>query len=195
MYARLAPAYDVVYGRLLRHGRREALRCLAPKAGESILELGVGTGLSALHYPPAARVVAVDLSAPMLMRAASRLRRHGIRHVRLGRMDAGQLGCADAAFDAVYAPYLLNVVPDPSRTLQEIVRVCRPHGRVVLLNHFEQPDSDVMNALIGRVAGLVSGVNWHLRLDSLLAGTGLVQLSVETVNLWRVSSVVVCRRT
>ncbi len=193
VYARLAPVYDLIYGSLLQHGRRQALARLDPRPGETILEVGVGTGLSAVHYPAWCRVVAVDLSAPMLARAARRMRDEGLPHVRLCRMDAGRLGLADGRFDAVYAPYLLNVVPDPVQAAREIVRVCRPGGRVVFLNHFERVDDGLIDRTLGRLAGVVSGVNWHLDLETLVAAAGLTVESVDDVNLFRASSVVRCR--
>jgi hypothetical protein len=51
IYERLAPVYDLIYGVTLDHGRRHAMTRLAPSWGESILEIGVGTGLSAVQYP------------------------------------------------------------------------------------------------------------------------------------------------
>jgi phosphatidylethanolamine/phosphatidyl-N-methylethanolamine N-methyltransferase len=75
-YERLAPVYDVIDGPLLEHGRRRGLWRLASRPGESILELGVGTGLSALQYPAGCQVVGIDVSAPMLERARTRLRKH-----------------------------------------------------------------------------------------------------------------------
>ena len=104
IYSDLAPLYDVIYGALLHHGRRAAIDRLAAKWGESILEIGVGTGLSAVHYPAGCSVTAIDLSAHMLRRAQTRLTRRGCRHVRLCQMDAGRLGFAAAQFDAGYAP-------------------------------------------------------------------------------------------
>jgi len=193
VYARLAPVYDLIYGSLLQHGRRQALTRLNPRPGETVLEVGVGTGLSAVHYPAGCSVVAVDLSAPMLTRAARRMRDEGLSHVRLCRMDAGQLGLAEGRFDAVYAPYLLNVVPEPERAAREIVRVCRPGGRVVFLNHFERHDDSLIDRMLGRVAGAVSGVNWHLDLEALVAAAGLTIETVDDVNLFRASSVVRCR--
>jgi len=82
IYSDLAPLYDVIYGALLHHGRRAAIDRLAAKWGESILEIGVGTGLSAVHYPAGCSVTAIDLSAHMLRRAQTRLTRRGCRHVR-----------------------------------------------------------------------------------------------------------------
>src|SRR5215510_8291245 len=73
IYQRLAPVYDLIYGVTLAPGRRHALTRLAPGHGESILEIGVGTGLSAVEYPRDCRVVAIDLSAAMLERAKVRL--------------------------------------------------------------------------------------------------------------------------
>src|SRR5262245_37615951 len=196
-YHRLAPLYDVIYGALLEHGRRRALARLAPQAGESILELGVGTGLSALQYPRGCRVAAIDLSAPMLMRAQARLKDLRIEHVKLCRMDAGRLAFADAAFDAVYAPYVMNVVPDPVAVAQEMLRVCRRHGRLVLLNHFDRISTkrSVVDRVLGRLAVGISGARWHMDLSSFLERSGLEAVSVDHVNIPSVSSVVVCRRS
>src|SRR5262245_21488763 len=133
IYRQFAPLYDVIYGALLDHGRRSAIARLAPQPGESILEVGVGSGLSAVHYPGWCRVAAIDLSAPMLERARRRLRRRRCDHVRLFRMGAARLAFRDAQFNAVYAPYVLNVVADPPAVLREILRVCRPEARLVLL--------------------------------------------------------------
>jgi|SRR6516165_3239540 phosphatidylethanolamine/phosphatidyl-N-methylethanolamine N-methyltransferase len=196
VYHRLAPVYDVLYGALLHHGRRSAIDRLAPKPGETILEVGVGTGLSALRYPSSCRVVAIDVSAPMLERARTRLARRGCSHVQLLRMDAGHLAFAQGRFDAVYAPYVLNVVPNPIAVVREMQRVCRPGGRVVLLNHFDHAASRrrLWMRAAGRLAMWISGVNWHLDLERLLAATNLTPVSIEAVNLPRVSSLVVCRR-
>jgi phosphatidylethanolamine/phosphatidyl-N-methylethanolamine N-methyltransferase len=197
IYTELAPLYDVIYGALLHHGRRAAINRLEPVWGEEILELGVGTGLSAVHYPPGCSVTAIDLSAHMLQRAQSRLARRGCTHVRLCQMDAGHLAFADAQFDAVYAPYVLNVVADPVAVLREMLRVCRADGRLVLLNHFEHASirRHVWSRLAGGLAARISGVDWHLDLERLLTATNLRAVSVEPVNLPPVSAVVVCHKS
>jgi len=194
LYERLAPVYDLIYGATLDHGRRQAMSRLAPACGESILEIGVGTGLSALHYPRGCRVVAIDLSAHMIGRARLRLARRGVQHVSLCRMDAARLAFRDAQFDAIYAPYVMNIVSDPARVAREMLRVCRPLGRLVLLNHFDRANGrHRFDGLIGRLASR-AGVNWHVDLHEFLRDAGLTALSVEGVNLPRVSSVVVCRK-
>jgi phosphatidylethanolamine/phosphatidyl-N-methylethanolamine N-methyltransferase len=65
LYQRLAPVYDLIYGFTLAPGRRHAMKRLAPAAAELILEVGVGTGLSALQYRRNCRVVAIDVSPHM----------------------------------------------------------------------------------------------------------------------------------
>ncbi len=134
IYAKWAPVYDMLYGRLLRPGReaatREALAC-----GRDILEVGVGTGLSLPGYPEGYRVVGVDLSKPMLDRAAEKIERLGLKSVTgLAVMDACRLGFADACFDAVVGQYVITLVPDAEAALDEFARVCKPGGDIVLVN-------------------------------------------------------------
>src|SRR5262245_3261082 len=91
IYRRLAPYYDVLYGVGLEPGRTRALERLALQCGESVLEIGAGTGLSAVRYPSTCRAVAVDVSLPMLVRAKDRLRIREVHHVALCRMDGAHL--------------------------------------------------------------------------------------------------------
>src|SRR5262249_22830009 len=156
------------------------------KLGESILEVGVGTGLSAVEYPRGCRIVGIDLSAAMIERARARLARRGVDHVALCRMDAAQLGFESGRFDAVYAPYVMNVVPDPVGVARELRRVCRPDGRLVFLNHFHTADGarHGVTALLGRLASRI-GVNWQVDLGALVAASGLSVQSVERVNVPR----------
>src|SRR5262249_48909698 len=157
-------------------------------------EVGVGTGFGLMAYPAGCRVTAIDLSPPMIERASARLRRHGIEHVALCRMDAAQLGFPDAQFDAVYAPYVINVVSDAVRAGREMIRVCRRGGRLVLLNHFDRVEGSppAVNRIVGRLATRVSRVNWYLDFGYFVRETGLAVQSVEPVNFGNVSSVVLC---
>ncbi len=102
----------------------------------------------------------------------------------------------DEQFDAVYAPYVVNVVPDPVPVGREMLRVCRPGGRLVLLNHFEGVEgvNAATGRIIGRLATAMTGVNWGLDLSAFVRDAGLTLQSIEPVNFGRVSSVVVCRK-
>jgi phosphatidylethanolamine/phosphatidyl-N-methylethanolamine N-methyltransferase len=129
----------------------------------------------------------------MLERARERIARDRLRHVELHEMDAARLTFAADAFDVVYAPYVMSVVPDPVRVALEMRRVCRPNGRIVLLNHFRS-----RHASVARVERAISpltrylGFRADLDLRALLAATRLTPLAIEKVNLPRIWSLVVC---
>ncbi|HUZ66546.1 MAG TPA: class I SAM-dependent methyltransferase [Beijerinckiaceae bacterium] len=134
-YARWAPIYDLTFALVMRAGRRAAASA-ASRSGGCVLDVGVGTGLELPMFDRAVRLTGVDLSEPMLRRCQRRVRTGKLDHVHgLCVMDAMQLAFADAAFDVAVAPYVLTVVSDPARTLDELVRVVRPGGEIVLVNH------------------------------------------------------------
>jgi len=86
------------------------------------------------------------------------------------------------------------VLPDPVLVAREMARVCRPHGRIVMLNHFARPagSESPVETLLGKIAERFD-INWDVNLDAVLSAAGLTRQSVEQVNLPRVSSVVVCK--
>jgi len=134
-YARWAPVYDVVFGPVFERGRHAATAA-ADRIGGRILEVGVGTGISLPDYSSTRQLVGVDLSEPMLRRARDRVATERLGNVDgLCVMDAQRLGFADGAFDAVVAQYLITVVPDAEATLDELARVLRPGGEIILVNH------------------------------------------------------------
>jgi phosphatidylethanolamine/phosphatidyl-N-methylethanolamine N-methyltransferase len=131
-YARWAPVYDRVYHKLLADAHRRTAAAAAA-AGPDILEVGVGTGLVLSYYPAHARVVGVDLSEPMLRKAAEKVRERSLSHVKLiAAMDACRLGLPDARFDAVAVPFVITLVPDPEQALAECARVLKPGGEIVI---------------------------------------------------------------
>jgi phosphatidylethanolamine/phosphatidyl-N-methylethanolamine N-methyltransferase len=193
LYGPLTPLYDVVCGAALQPGRRRAMTYLNPLPGQTILEVGVGTGHGAKEYPDGCRIVGIDLSLAMMQRARKRLDREDAPDVSLLQMDAGRLAFRDDTFDAVYVPYTINVVPDPVAVGRELVRVCRPGGRLLMLNHFDgiPETTNVTNAVAGRLAKAFS-VNWNLNVDEFLGALGLQPTVIESVNIPRLSSIVMC---
>jgi phosphatidylethanolamine/phosphatidyl-N-methylethanolamine N-methyltransferase len=130
-YDRVAPFYDAV----LKHAPILWWQMLWSKVeGESILEVGVGTGMSFQFYPPATEITAVDFSAKMLARARAKAIEGNVK-VSLLEMDVQDLKLADNAFDAVAASLVFCSVPHPVLGLTEVRRVCRSGGKVVLLEH------------------------------------------------------------
>ncbi len=134
-YARWAPVYDAVFGKVFERGRKESIAA-AERIGGRILDVGIGTGISLTDYARTNRIVGVDYSEAMLRKAHERVRDHKLDHVEaLAVMDAQCLGFADAYFDAVVAQYVITTVPDPEKTLDEFARVTRVGGEIILVNH------------------------------------------------------------
>jgi phosphatidylethanolamine/phosphatidyl-N-methylethanolamine N-methyltransferase len=134
-YGRWAPVYDLVFGKVFDHGRQSTI-AEADKIGGRILDVGVGTGLSLSDYSRSTKLCGVDISEPMLRRAQQRVRALGLSNVEaLAVMDAKNLAFRDSFFDAVVAQYVITAVPDPEATLDEFVRVLKPGGEIILVNH------------------------------------------------------------
>ena len=192
-YAKLSPVYDFVFGVPLQAGRVAAVARMNIQTGHDVLEVGVGTGLNAPLYPADCRVTAIDRSESMLEKAKVRVARGGLEHVRLLEMDAANMTFASDSFDSVCAPYLVSVVADPIAVVREMYRVCRPGGRMVILNHFRSA-----NPIVSRLERAISPFTIHigfkadLDLPGFLARANLRPISIEKVNLPRIWSLVTC---
>src|SRR5882672_5189131 len=133
-YARWAPVYDLVFGKVFQAGRSASIAA-AERVGGRILEVGVGTGISLPDYARTNRLVGIDISAPMLRKAQERVAAHGLTNVEaLAVMDAKHLAFPDGTFDVIVAQYVITAVPDPEATLDEFARVLKPGGEIVLVN-------------------------------------------------------------
>ncbi|MDT0635237.1 class I SAM-dependent methyltransferase [Spectribacter hydrogenoxidans] len=181
-YKRLASTYDRFFGPVFEQGRQRALRKMGCQAGQHILEVGVGTGLSLPQYPDGVRVTGIDVSEPMLERARRRLNGHADR-IDLAVMDAQDLEYEDDSFDKVVAMYVASVVPDPDAMIREMKRVCRPGGELYIVNHFSRDRG--MMAKLERVAAPLSelvGFRPLFPLQDFLSMAQLEEVEIEPVN-------------
>jgi ubiquinone/menaquinone biosynthesis C-methylase UbiE len=156
--------------------------------GPRVLDLGVGTGTSAVEMAradPARSHVGADLSAPMLRLAARRARRSTVR-LRLVRADALALPFRDGAFDGATGHSVLYLLPDAARALGEIRRVVRPGGRVAFLEPARRPGSLAAALREGGPRHAAAMALWRAmaalhhrfdeeRLAALLASAGLAE--------------------
>jgi phosphatidylethanolamine/phosphatidyl-N-methylethanolamine N-methyltransferase len=139
-YAKWAPVYDAVCGPFFRAGRKAAAAAARP-CGRDILEIGVGTGLSFEDYGPENVVIGIDVSTDMIEKARRRLRGGRFAHVAgLHVMDAHDLEFDDASFDGVVGQFVITLVANPERVLDECARVLRPGGVLTLVNHLYSED-------------------------------------------------------
>src|SRR5258708_4125220 len=125
-YARWAPVYDLVFGKVFQAGRTAATAA-AERVGGRILEVGVGTGIALPDYAPTNRLVGIDISAPMLRKAQERVAEHGLTNVEaLAVMDAKHLAFPDNFFDVVVAQFVITAVPHPEATPREVAPGAKP---------------------------------------------------------------------
>lgn len=162
-YSRWAPIYDLIFDLPFHPGRLVAAAAAAQAAGEEgeILVVGVGTGLELGLMPKNVRITGIDLSAPMLRIARERVAKKALGQVKgLHIMDAAALDFSDEQFDVALAPYVMSVVPSPARALDEMWRVLRPGGQMVLMNHFsaERGLRATIEAALEKSAGWLG---WH----------------------------------
>ena len=183
VYTNYAGVYDHIFGKIFHESRESAVRNLRITPNEEILEVGVGTGIALPFYPKNCKVVGIDLSPGMLAKARQRQSRYHLDHVRLMLMDAGRMDFSDDSFDTVMAAYVVTAVPDYRTVVNEMIRVCRPGGRIIMLNHFSNG-----NKLIAAVEKVISplckhiGFRTDLSLKTVLEGTALQVARKEKVN-------------
>jgi len=135
MFARIAARYDLI-NRLMTAGqdrrwRRQVIRLARLQPGDSLLDLGAGTGdlaFEARRQQPQARVIAADFTLEMMRLGQQR------GTLSWSSADALCLPFPDATFDAVVSGFLLRNVVDVQKALQEQHRVLKPGGRIVVLD-------------------------------------------------------------
>ena len=196
VYRQLAKVYDVAFGAILQSGRARAIRAISTDRALRVLEIGIGTALTVPEYPDNCKIIGLDFSAAMLARARTRIAKLGVvDRVALLQGDAAHLPFGDGSFDIVFAPYVMSVVTDPLGVIREASRVCRPDGKVVLLNHFrsDRPAFAALDRVLSPLTRYV-GFRTDLQLTPLLAGAGLRPLSVHNVNVPPIWKLVVCAK-
>lgn len=194
-YRRYASSYDTWFGPVLHPGRKLVVQSLQCQPGERILEVGVGTGLSLPLYPGYARVVGIDISREMLSRARQRIGRLGLAQVEaVVEMDAENMQFADNSFDKVVAMYVVSVIPDPARLVDEMRRVCRPGGDIFIVNHFRSANP-LLAALESAAAPLskLAGFRPDLDLGEFLRGSALDVIERKKTNMFGYWRMLRCR--
>ena len=188
-YELYAPVYDFIFDWIFAPGRVAAVKHLDIQRGESVLEVGIGTGLNLPLYPPASRLTGIDLSEEMLDKAVERVQTLAMPNVTLKVMDATSMDFEDDEFDKAVATYTISAVPDPVAVLREMRRVVKPGGVLVILNHFRSERRHT-GFFEDMVAPVCTRLGWksNLSMAPLLEQVGLVPELVAKVNMfngWR----------
>ncbi|MEP3277435.1 MAG: class I SAM-dependent methyltransferase [Stappiaceae bacterium] len=181
-YAGWAPVYDLFFDTSVGWGRRAAVKRINRLSG-SILEVGVGTGLSLPDYRTDLTVTGIDLSAEMLTRAKKRVQSKKLKNVTgLSKMDAGSLAFPDHSFEVAVAMYVMTVVPDAPKVMRELVRVVKPGGRIIIVSHLAA-EKGIRASVERQLSGFAKRLGWHpdFKREQLTDNHGLILEHEETL--------------
>ena len=195
IYSDLSHFYDAVFSRAFEDHEHEVIESLNLRPGQQVLEVGVGTGMALDAFPPYVHVVGIDPSEAMLAQAHDKIRDNEWRHVELREGDALNLDFPDNSFDDVVTFHVITVVPDPLRMMSEMVRVCKPGGRIVIVNHFASPNPVLyfLNTVVNPITKLL-GWTTRLRARDVLSGYDITVEQLRPVARFSIHSLIVARK-
>jgi phosphatidylethanolamine/phosphatidyl-N-methylethanolamine N-methyltransferase len=179
LYSDFAPLYDKVFGKIFYSRLERVIEGLEIPRGARVLEVGAGTGTSFPAYPTHCEVTGIDLAPDMLARARQKIRENGWSHLKVIEMNALDLEFAENSFDYVMAFHVVTVVPDPIRMIEEAKRVCKPGGRIVIVNHFTS-DFPLLGSFTQALDPITRWLGWRTDLK-LKPFIEMTDLTVEKV--------------
>jgi phosphatidylethanolamine/phosphatidyl-N-methylethanolamine N-methyltransferase len=195
LYSELAPLYDKVFGKIFYNRLEQVIDNLGIPPGAKVLEVGAGTGTSFPAYPSHCEITGVDLAPDMLARARLKIQENGWSHLQVMEMNALDLKFPDNTFDYVMAFHVVTVVPDPVRMIAEARRVCKPGGRIVIVNHFTS-ERRLLGSLTQALDPMTRWLGWRtdLKLKPFIETTGLKVETIYKLNKASLYTVLLCRK-
>jgi phosphatidylethanolamine/phosphatidyl-N-methylethanolamine N-methyltransferase len=195
IYHKLSRFYDALFSPFFQARIHATIRKLRLPAGSKVLEVGVGTGLSLEAYPEHADVLGVDLSEDMLSHAAEKIDKNGYRHIKVRPMDALNLEFADDSFDYVMGFHIVSVVPDSARLMREMVRVCKPGGTVVVINHLRS-ERPLVALSVDMLRPITHLLGWHtkLRFEDVVGPVELQEVERYKTSPYSLFTIIVAKK-
>ena len=131
----------------------------------------------------------------MLALAVKKTRESGWSHIDVRQGDAMKLDFPDSSFDWVTSFHVMTVVPDPLRMMQEMVRVCKPGGKIVLANHFGS-ENPIIYAAVSIINPITKLLGWttRLRVRDILKGQRIEVERNQRIGSLSVHRMVVARK-
>jgi phosphatidylethanolamine/phosphatidyl-N-methylethanolamine N-methyltransferase len=196
LYSEFAPLYDKVFGKIFYSRLERVIEDLQIPRGAKVLEVGAGTGTSFPAYPAHCRITGIDLAPDMLTRARQKIAENRWRHIRVLEMNALALDFPDNFFDYVMAFHVVTVVPDPVAMINEAKRVCKPGGKIVIVNHFTS-DFPVLGLVTRSLDPITRWLGWRtdLKLKPFITSTNLTVERVYKITKASLYTVLVGTKT
>lgn len=120
---------------------RMIVESAAAKATDTVLDVACGGGIIVCAFAPhVAHATGIDMTPAMLERAQQLAGEKGIANVTWDRGDVGALPYPDGSFDIVVTRFSMHHFLDPAAVLREMVRVCAPNGRIVVVDMYASDD-------------------------------------------------------
>lgn len=187
-FHRLTPLFDTVAALTVRDGaiKRTVIERAQLRDGDSVLDVGCGTGTLAAAAARAAKVhvTGVDADAAILERARRRADDEALP-IRFDEANATALPYAEASFDVVLSTLFFHHLTDDDkhRAAAEIVRVTRPGGRVVIADP-GRPQDPLMRVAVRTTVQVLDGVkttalNVRGELPEVLSAAGLADVTTQ----------------
>ena len=195
-YNRIARFYDV-HNKLAEKMWFAAWRrkFFSPLQG-TILEVGIGTGKNIEFYHEKAKVIGIDFSEKMLEKARERLVISGKTNLSLQQMDVENLTFKDNSFDYVVTSCVFCSVPDPLKGLQEIRRVLKPTGRLVMIEHVLSKNHAIalLEQILNPLATFSMGANVNRNTKQNIINAGMEIIEDKNLALYDIFRLFIARK-
>lgn len=174
-----APFYDLLMKNTEAAGLGQWRQALLEQAQGQILEIGGGTGVNLPYYPNSVEQVIITEPDPGMKRQLDqKFQALNKANFETVEAKAEKLPFDDASFDTVVSTLVLCTVDNPKKSLEEVVRVLKPGGRLLFLEHVHAHDNPVRAKWQGRLEPVWKHLagGCHLTRDTLqsIKDTGLI---------------------
>ncbi|HLT22415.1 MAG TPA: class I SAM-dependent methyltransferase [Bacteriovoracaceae bacterium] len=177
-YSLIAPLYDRIFARPLEEGHLLIGELLQSNPHKKILEVGIGSGLTLEHVDDQ-DFTGIDINEEMLYEA--QVKALGRHNIHLLQMDAENLRFDNNEFDIVMAPSVLSAVSHPIKVFEEMIRVTRPGGKVVVISNFSD-DKKMVSKIFDPLTRSLLGFRLDLELDYFKKHQKLKILQIKKIN-------------
>nr|WP_160725803.1 class I SAM-dependent methyltransferase [Bacillus sp. USDA818B3_A] len=140
-----AKGYDFFMRPLEKRKFKEIRKELLGKANGCVLEIGAGTGINFPLYKSVEKVIAIEPSTYMMEKSQEKLKQSSV-NIELVQVGAERLPFPDDSFDTVVATLVLCTIPNPDQAMIEMIRVCKPGGKLLFFEHVKM-DNQILAGL------------------------------------------------